>query len=182
MPMPPPVTIGSPLPPHAMELMPHRSSFASRRRASVHTSRAIRRVRGRASLPRSRMLRLPRGIVARYYRNAPRLRTPKTMPKPAARVLDLTTHLAPAMPGTGSPNVFIGGQPAWRTMIDIHTCAIPIAPPFPAPHGPEICYLGSTTVLVNFQMACRMLDILQGLGPPNPFMIGMVTVEIGDVG
>jgi hypothetical protein len=104
------------------------------------------------------------------------------MPKPAARVLDLTTHLSPAMPGTGSPNVFIGGQPAWRTMIDIHTCAIPIAPPFPAPHGPEICYLGSTTVLVNFQMACRMLDILQGLGPPNPFVIGMITVEIGDIG
>jgi len=108
--------------------------------------------------------------------------TPTAMPKPAARVLDLTTHLAPAMPGIGSPNVLIGGQPAWRTLVDQHLCAIPIAPPAPAPHGPEICYLGSTTVLVNYQMACRMGDILQGLGPPNPFLIGMVTVHIGDVG
>jgi|KBSMisStaDraftv2_1062788.scaffolds.fasta_scaffold167304_2 uncharacterized Zn-binding protein involved in type VI secretion len=104
------------------------------------------------------------------------------MPKPAARVLDLTTHLAPALPGIGSPNVLIGGQPAWRTIIDQHICAIPIAPPFPAPHGPERCYLGSTTVLINFQMACRMGDILQGLGPPNPFLLGMMTVHIGDLG
>jgi uncharacterized Zn-binding protein involved in type VI secretion len=36
------------------------------------------------------------------------------MSKPAARVLDMTGHGTVLKPGTGSPNVSIGGQPAWR--------------------------------------------------------------------
>lgn len=37
------------------------------------------------------------------------------MGMPAARVLDLTAHLAtPLAPGPGSTNVLIGGLPAWR--------------------------------------------------------------------
>ncbi|MFS8036523.1 PAAR domain-containing protein [Xanthobacter sp. AM11] len=39
------------------------------------------------------------------------------MPKgPAARLLDLVAHPAPGVltPGPGSPNVLIGGKPAWR--------------------------------------------------------------------
>jgi hypothetical protein len=63
-------------------------------------------------------------------------------------------------------------------MLDTHACPTPT----PIAHGPEKIYLGSTTVLVNDQMACRMGDILQGLGPPNPLVGGSPTVMIGDVG
>ncbi len=38
------------------------------------------------------------------------------MGMPAARVGDLTSHAPPLSPGPGSPNVFIGGQPAWRAL------------------------------------------------------------------
>jgi len=34
----------------------------------------------------------------------------------AARFTDLTVHGSPMLPGTGSPNVLIGGLPAWRAM------------------------------------------------------------------
>ncbi|MDX2241479.1 MAG: PAAR domain-containing protein [Leptolyngbyaceae cyanobacterium bins.302] len=33
---------------------------------------------------------------------------------PAARLFDLTAHGDPLKPGPGSPNVLIGGKPAWR--------------------------------------------------------------------
>lgn len=99
--------------------------------------------------------------------------------RPAARPTDTTAHLAvPAAPGPGAPTVLIGGLPAWRTLVDTHACAVPT----PGPHGPEKCYLGSTTVLVNSQMACRMGDILQGVGPPNMFIRGCPSVIIGDNG
>ncbi len=96
----------------------------------------------------------------------------------AARVSDDTTHLSPTAPGTGSPTVLIGGRPAWRTVLDTHICPATT----PTPHGPEKVYLGSTTVLINDQMACRMGDILQGLGPPNLIFSGEPTVIIGDLG
>jgi uncharacterized Zn-binding protein involved in type VI secretion len=35
---------------------------------------------------------------------------------PAARVGDVTAHGSPLIPGPGSMNVMIGGQPAWRGM------------------------------------------------------------------
>lgn len=35
---------------------------------------------------------------------------------PAARIGDLTAHGGPLAPGPPSPNVFIGGQPAWLGM------------------------------------------------------------------
>lgn len=38
------------------------------------------------------------------------------MGKPAARMNDPTAHGSPLVPGPGSSNVFIGGQPAWRGM------------------------------------------------------------------
>ncbi len=34
----------------------------------------------------------------------------------AARITDITVHGSPMLPGTGSPNVFIGSLPAWRAM------------------------------------------------------------------
>jgi len=100
------------------------------------------------------------------------------MSKPATRLSDTTSHGNPAVPGPGSSNVFIGKKPAWRTMLDTHLCPLPM----PTPHGPEKCFLGSTTVFINKQMACRIGDILQGAGPPNPFVAGEMTVYIGDVG
>ena len=105
--------------------------------------------------------------------------------KPAARVGDLCTppHLPTMLaPGIGMPTVLIGGKPAWRCNVDIHTCTLPIAPPAPAPHGPEICYFGSLSVLIGGQMAVRQTDQLVGAGGPNPVMLGCVNVLIGDTG
>jgi uncharacterized Zn-binding protein involved in type VI secretion len=95
----------------------------------------------------------------------------------AARVGDLTAHGSPGAPGVGSPNVLIGGQPAWRAQLDSHACPAP-----GVPHGVEISLLGSTTVFINNRMASRVGDILQGGGPPNTFAVGAPTVVIGDVG
>ena len=36
------------------------------------------------------------------------------MGRPAARIFDLTAHGTALKPGLGSPNVLIGGKPAWR--------------------------------------------------------------------
>lgn len=108
------------------------------------------------------------------------------MGKPAARLGDATT--APHSPSTlGAPapasaNVLIGGKRAWRANIDKTLCTTPVAPPAPAPHGPETCFLGSLTVMINGQMAVRQGDILVGAGPPNVVSAGCPTVLIGDVG
>lgn len=107
------------------------------------------------------------------------------MSKPAARVGDQGTppHVPPVLaPGPGSVNVLVGSKPAWRANLDKHVCACPIAPPAPAPHGPETCFFGSISVLINNQMAVRMGDMLVGLGPPNTVLIGATNVLIGDVG
>src|SRR5688500_7086843 len=93
---------------------------------------------------------------------------------PAARILDPTAHVVPAAPGPGASTVLIQDRPAWRTILDQHACPLPT----PTAHGPEKVYLGSTTVLINDKMACRMADCLQGMGPPNFFYMGSPTVLI----
>jgi uncharacterized Zn-binding protein involved in type VI secretion len=85
-------------------------------------------------------------------------------------------------PGPGSATVIVDGKPAWRTNVDTAACTTPIAPPAPAPHGPEICYLGSISVMIDGQMAVRQGDMLVAAGPPNPILMGSPTVLIGDVG
>ena len=115
------------------------------------------------------------------------------MPFEAARKGDDSTSIPPPPglhtpklgPGPGSLNVKIGGQNAWRCNVDTHMCTMPIAPP-PAPavpHGPEKCYLGSMTVMINNQMACRVLDMLVAAGAPNLILAasGCRTVQIGDI-
>lgn len=105
--------------------------------------------------------------------------------KPAARLLDPTAHGPPLVPGPGAiapKPVFINGRPALRAPKDTNSCVIPIAPPAPAPHGPEKCVLGSVTVLINSQMAVRMGDLWVGAGPPNSVVMGSPNVLIGDVG
>ncbi len=103
---------------------------------------------------------------------------------PAARVLDPTTHGAPLSPGPGSTNVMIGGRPAWRAMIDQHACpAVSIS----GADGVGSVLMGSPTVLINSQMACRQLDIVVekpglAMGPMNPILMGEPTVVIGEMG
>jgi uncharacterized Zn-binding protein involved in type VI secretion len=103
---------------------------------------------------------------------------------PAARITDPTTHGAPLSPGPGSANVLIGGLPAWRTMIDQHACpAVSVS----GPDGVGMVMMGSPTVLINYQMACRLGDIVVevpglALGPADPIMSGCPTVFIGMTG
>jgi uncharacterized Zn-binding protein involved in type VI secretion len=103
---------------------------------------------------------------------------------PAARVGDPTTHGAPLAPGPGSTNVMIGGQPAWRAMIDQHACpAVSIS----GADGVGSVIKGSPTVFINGLMACRQLDIVVekpglAMGPVNPIIMGELTVIIGEMG
>jgi uncharacterized Zn-binding protein involved in type VI secretion len=99
----------------------------------------------------------------------------------AARVTDPTTHGAPLSPGPGSPNVMIGGMPAWRALIDIHQC---LAVSVSGADGPGTVLMGSPTVLINGMMACRQLDIVVevpglAMGPADPILLGCPTVIIG---
>jgi uncharacterized Zn-binding protein involved in type VI secretion len=100
---------------------------------------------------------------------------------PAARITDPTTHGAPLAPGPGSPNVLIGGLPAWRALIDQHACpAVSIS----GADGVGMVMMGSPTVLINNMMACRLGDIVVeipglALGPANPIIMGEMTVMIG---
>jgi uncharacterized Zn-binding protein involved in type VI secretion len=102
----------------------------------------------------------------------------------AARVSDPTTHGAPLAPGIGSTNVFIGGMPAWRAMVDQHLCP---AASVSGADGVGSVMKGSLTVHINGQMACRAQDIVVekpglALGPANPILMGCPTVTIGEKG
>lgn len=104
--------------------------------------------------------------------------------KPAARLGDATTHGTPLSPGIGSINVLIGGQPAWRAMVDQHLCP---AASVTGADGVGSVMLGSPTVLINGQMATRLGDIVVekpglALGPANPIAAACPTVMIGEVG
>jgi uncharacterized Zn-binding protein involved in type VI secretion len=100
---------------------------------------------------------------------------------PAARVTDLTTHGAPLSPGPGSEDVLIGNLPAWRTMIDQHACPLVSVS---GADGVGSVIIGSLTVMIDFQMACRLGDIVVekpglAMGPMNPIIMGEPTVIIG---
>jgi uncharacterized Zn-binding protein involved in type VI secretion len=104
--------------------------------------------------------------------------------KPAARVTDTTTHGSPLFPGPGSPNTLIGNLPAWRTIVDKHACP---AASLTGADGIGSVILGSPTVFVNMQMACRIQDIVvevpgSVMGPMNPILMGCPTVLIGEEG
>lgn len=93
---------------------------------------------------------------------------------PAARALDQTTHGTP-LSGAGSPNVLIGGMPAWRVG-DFHTCPLANGP---VPHVGGTVSVGSSTVLINGLPAARMGDSVVENGPPNTIVAGETTVLIG---
>lgn len=104
--------------------------------------------------------------------------------KPAARIMDPTAHGKPLGPGPGSPNVLIGNRPAWRAVMDQHACP---AVSTSGPDGVGSVLMGSPTVLINNQMACRQGDIIVekpglAMGPMNPIVMGCPTVLIGESG
>ena len=94
---------------------------------------------------------------------------------PAARVGDLTSHGTP-LTGTGSPNVFIGGLPAWRALVDFHTCPLSDGP---KPHVGGTVLRGSAKVFINKLPAARQGDMIIEVGPPNSIVIGSFKVNIG---
>ncbi|WP_457622078.1 PAAR domain-containing protein [Persephonella sp.] len=97
------------------------------------------------------------------------------MGKPAARLGDQTAHGAPLSPGPGSPDVLIGGKPAWR-LTDILSCPVST----PNPHGTGVVINPSKTVFINGIPAVRMGDVIQEAGPSNTVITGEMTVLIGD--
>jgi uncharacterized Zn-binding protein involved in type VI secretion len=104
--------------------------------------------------------------------------------KPAARQTDPTTHGSPLAPGPGSTTVLIANLPAWRATIDQHACpAVSIS----GADGVGAVIMGSPTVFIENQMACRQNDIVVekpglAMGPMNPILMGEPTVLIGESG
>ena len=101
--------------------------------------------------------------------------------QPAARVTDPTTHGAPLSPGPGSATTMIDNLPAWRATIDQHACpAVSVS----GADGVGAVLMGSPTVFIDNQMACRQNDIVVekpglAMGPMDPIMMGCPTVLIG---
>jgi uncharacterized Zn-binding protein involved in type VI secretion len=93
---------------------------------------------------------------------------------PAARVSDLTSHGTP-LTGTGSPNVFIGGLPSWRALVDFHACPLTD----PKPHAGGVVLRGSTKVFINKFPAARQGDMITEVGPPNSIVMGALKVNLG---
>jgi len=78
----------------------------------------------------------------------------------------------------------IGNLPAWRAMIDQHACPMVSVS---GADGVGSVMMGSPTVMINNQMACRLGDIVVekpglAMGPANPIIMGEMTVMIGEVG
>lgn len=95
--------------------------------------------------------------------------------QPAARSSDATSHGTP-LSGVGSPNVLIGGKPAWRAVVDFHSCPMVTGT---TPHVGGIVSAGSSTVLINNFPATRLGDQITEAGPPNTIVAGCPTVLIG---
>lgn len=89
---------------------------------------------------------------------------------------DLTSHGTPLTPGPGSTNVLIGGQPAWRALIDFHTCPLVDGV---KPHVGGVVQQGSTKVKINQMAAARQGDQIVEAGPPNSIAQGAPNVMIG---
>lgn len=95
--------------------------------------------------------------------------------RPAARLGDSTAH-GTALTGSGSPNVLIGGKPAWRALTDFHTCPLTSGT---APHVGGVVTEGSPSVFVNGVPAARLGDTIAESGPSNKVTTGCPSVTIG---
>lgn len=98
------------------------------------------------------------------------------MGKPAARLLDLTSHGTPLAPGVGSFKVLIGKKPAWRAMVDVHVCPLVDGV---KPHVGGVVAAGSTSVFIQGFPAARAGDQIVEAGAPNAIAAGEATVLIG---
>jgi len=94
----------------------------------------------------------------------------------AARVGDPTSHGKPLGPGLGSPNVKIGGMPAWRAVVDTHICPLAEGP---KPHVGGVVIKGSSKVFINHLPAARQGDMIVEVGPADSISSGCLKVQIG---
>ena len=94
----------------------------------------------------------------------------------AARVGDQTSHGTPLGPGPGSLKVSIGGQPAWRAVVDTHTCPLQDGP---KPHAGGVVLNGSSKVRIGGMPAARQGDSIVEAGPSNSISVGSTKVQIG---
>lgn len=94
----------------------------------------------------------------------------------AVRLGDNTSHGTPLCPGPGSENVLIGGMPAWRATMDVHSCPLFEGP---KPHVGGVVAVGSSTVLINDCPAVRQGDTVTEAASPNTITLGCTTVLIG---
>jgi uncharacterized Zn-binding protein involved in type VI secretion len=100
------------------------------------------------------------------------------MGKPAARVVDKTSHGGlPLGPGKGSNKVMIGGMPPWRAIVDVHVCPLTTAA---VAHGSGKVVKGSLKVFIDGMPAVRQGDTIIETGPPNMIAEGYPKVLIGD--
>jgi uncharacterized Zn-binding protein involved in type VI secretion len=77
----------------------------------------------------------------------------------------------------GSPNVLIGGMPAWRAKADVHVCPVVNGV---VPHVGGVVAIGSLTVYINNLSSVRQGDaITEGGGGPNAITVGFPKVQIG---
>jgi uncharacterized Zn-binding protein involved in type VI secretion len=98
------------------------------------------------------------------------------MGRPTARLGDITAHGGLLQPGPGSPNVLIGGRPAWRAGKDLHICPLLT----PNPHGGGVVDGGSSSVFINGFPATRIGErVIETTGGPDPVAAGDFTVLIG---
>lgn len=95
----------------------------------------------------------------------------------AVRTGDVTLHGNPLSSVGGSPDVLVGGRPAWRGCMDYHTCPLSTAG---APHNGGTVFGGDLTVLINGMPAVRCGDfLLEAPGGPNTIVSGATDVLIG---
>lgn len=95
----------------------------------------------------------------------------------AVRLGDATLHGDPLSGVGGSPDVFIGGKPAWRGALDSHVCPLSTAG---VPHTGGVVIPSDFDCLINGLPAVRVGDaVLEAAGGPNPVVIGAEDVLIG---
>ena len=114
-----------------------------------------------------------------FGKKAPPPPPPPNPPPPApmaVRIGDPTAHCTLLAPGIPSPNVLIGGQPAWLGMTSMHVCS----QASPTPHGMGVVTPAQTTVFINGMLAARAGDVvIEPVGGPNMILLGCTTVLIG---
>jgi|SRR5215813_3811629 len=95
----------------------------------------------------------------------------------AARAGDNTSHGTPLPPTSGSSNVWIEGTPAWRAVVDTHTCPLSDGP---KAHVGGSVMNGSSKVFINKFAAARQGDeIIEWGGQVNSISSGSLKVDIG---